>query len=72
MSRGPGPKPGGTGTLFAPVLTDDSFWDLEKRGKKALLELFLGFAKWAWSPMCMSVETTRGEQPQERTVVFLG
>jgi len=24
-----------SGTLFAPVLTDDSFWDFEKKGKKA-------------------------------------
>ncbi|CAJ1364290.1 unnamed protein product, partial [Effrenium voratum] len=30
------------GTLFAPVLTDDSFWDLEKRGKKAFLLITLG------------------------------
>lgn len=30
------------GTLFAPVLTDDSFWDFEKKGKKVSLLITLG------------------------------
>lgn len=30
------------GQLFAPVLTDDSFWDFEKKGKKVFLLITLG------------------------------